>query len=287
MKHLYLLAGIIILTRTGRIAILGLLSISLPGCVTAPSPGERFIMVVDRIPNHRSQLQYHPGLSLALSQGLARSDITAGRVFTAGCYEDSTSYIPGTGRRHGHVYIPEGTSVKAGDIVQISAEEADGTPLPYARFYGKYLNHFAAHESDYFDYKYSPSGRAFQCTPSSANGIITVEIYSRARHSDFDHARSESSRNDQIRDDELEQGRIIIGKCSPGVDSRLFWKARIPPGMDIEAGEYVEAIAGSYESTRSLGPISEVTRKVAKPEEQHFIATHGQYTVSCDAYVEP
>jgi hypothetical protein len=270
------------------IALAGILLMTfLSSCVSMPSPGDRVVMVVTRIPTQRQHLQYYPGLSLALKRGVTRKDVKSGRLVKSGCYDEKEIHAPGTGRRHGFSFIPEGVSIKAGDIIQVTAEEADGTHYPYARFFGRYIKKYNANETDYFPYKYSVSGKEFRCGPVSPNGVMLVEAYSTTKCWDYDFAKAEELRNDQIRDKELEQGIIVIGECSPGVDSWAIWKVRIPSGLDVKVGDYIEAIAGSYEASRSLGPISEAAKKVAAPPKEDFIPTQGRYTVDCKAIAKP
>ena len=116
---------------------------------------------------------------------------------------------------------------------------------------------------------------------------MKVEVYSTAKYWDYDLVKAEALRNDQIGEEELEQRRIAIGECSPGVDSWAIWKVRIPAGLKVEVGDYIEAIAGSYEAPRSFGPISEVIQKVATPPKKDFILTQGRYTVDCKARAKP
>jgi len=116
---------------------------------------------------------------------------------------------------------------------------------------------------------------------------MRVEVYSTATYWDYDFATAEALRNEQIEDRELEQRRIVIGECSPGVDSWAIWKVRLPPGLEVEVGDYLEAVAGSHEASRSLGPLSQALRKVAAPEKNEFIQTQGRLTVSCKAIARP
>lgn len=266
----------------------GILLISfLSSCAIMPSRGDRFVMVVTRIPTQRQHLQSDPGLSLALKLGVTREDVKSGRLVISGCYDEKEIHNPGTGRRHGFSFIPEGVSVEVGDIIQVKAKEADGTHFPYARFFGRYIKKHSANKADYFPYKYSVSGKEFRCGQVSPSGVMLVEVYSTAEYWDYDFAKAEGLRNDQIGDKELEQGRIVIGECSPGVDSRAIWKVRIPSGLDVKVGDYIEAIAGSYEATRSFGPISEAVQKVDTPPKEDFILTQGRYTVGCKACAKP
>jgi len=259
----------------------------LSSCVIMPSRGDHFVMVVTRIPTQRQHLQYHPGLSLALKRGVTREDVKSGRLVISGCYDEKEIHSPGTGRRHGFSFIPEGVTIDRGDIIEIVAEEADGTHFAYARFFGRYIKKYNTNETDYFPYKYSVSGKEFRCGKVSPNGVMQVEVYSTAKYWDYDLVKAEGIRNDQIGDKELEQTRIAIGECSPGVDSWAIWKVRIPSGLDVKVGDYIEAIAGSYETPRSLGPISEAVQKVATPPKEDFIRTQGRYTVDCKALAKP
>ena len=237
-------------------------------------------MVVTRIPEQRQDLQNHPGLSLAVEQGVTREDVNAGRLVVSGCYEEEAIQSLGAGRRHGHVLLPEGVSVAPDDIIEVDVVGAEqGT----ARYFGRYVQKSAAGEQGYFPYRYSVSGKAFRCGAVSPEGRMRVEVYSTAKSWDYDFAKAEALRNEQIDDRELEQRRIVIGECSPGVDSWAIWKVRLPAGLDVEVGDYLEAVAGSYEASRSHGPLSQALRKVAAPPGDEFIQTQGRSTVSCKA----
>jgi len=264
-----------------------LLMTLLSSCGAMPSRGDRVVMVVTRIPTQRQHLQYHPGFSLALKRGISREDVTSGRLMVSGCSTETVIDSPGMGVRHGFSLLPEGVTVKPGEVIEIAAEEADGTDGAYARFFGRYIRKYSANESEYFPYKYSVSGKEFRCGTVSQNGVMRVEVYSAAKSWYYNLAKAEESRNSQIEDAELQHGRIAIGQCSSGVDSRATWKVRIPPHLDIKVGDYVEAIAGSNEASLSLGPISEAIQKVAPPPKEDFVRTYGQYTVDCKALAKP
>lgn len=257
----------------------------LASCESVPSPGRHILVQVLSVPSERRQLQVHPGLSLALQRGVTRDEVKSGRLLSAGCYDEDQTHPKGTARRHGFVLIPDGVSVAPGDIIELAAEEADGKPLAYARFYGHYLKLAEAKDSDYFPYQYAVSGRAFRCGAVTPEGVMRLEVYSAVQYWDYDAAEAEALRNAQIQDRELEQGRIVIAECSPGVDSWLFWKARLPPGLNVRAGDYIEVIAGANEAPSAKGVLSEAVRKVQAPDKAHFVQTQGRLTVACDALV--
>jgi hypothetical protein len=257
----------------------------LISCASVPSPGHHIVVQVVNVPGQRQQLQLHPGLSLALKRGVTRDEVKAGRLLSAGCYDEDQAHLKGTARRHGFVLIPDGVNVAAGDIIELAAEEADGKPLAYARFYGHYLKLAEAKDSDYFPYQYAVSGRAFRCGAVTPEGVMRLEVYSAVQYWDYDAAEAEELRNAQIQDSELEQGRVVIAECSPGVDSWLFWKVRLPTGLNVRAGDYIEVIAGANEAPRSRGLLSEAVRKVEAPDQTHFVQTQGRMTVACDALV--
>lgn len=270
------------------IALIALLLVTLlSACETMPSHGDRFVMVVTRIPTQRQQLQNHPGLSLALKRGVSREDVKSGRLMVSGCSFEKEKDRPFVLIRHGFSLLPEGVKAERGEVIEITAEEADGTDGPYARFFGRYIRKYKVNESDFFPYTYSVSGKEFRCGTVSPNGEMLVEVYSAAKYWDYDLAKAEESRNGQIGVEELRVGRIAIGECSPGVDSWAIWKVRLPPHMDIKVGDYIEAIAGADEAPRSLGPISEAIQKVVPPPKEDFIRTQGRYTVDCKAHAEP
>jgi hypothetical protein len=263
------------------VAALGVL---MSACVAMPSPGERFVMVVKRIPSTRQELQVHPGLSLALERGVSREDVQSGRLVNSGCYVESSQTDHWIARQHGFTLLPPGLAVAEGDILEIAAEEADATDGRFARFYGRFVQRTAPQVADFFPYKYSPSGKAFRCDAVRADGRMRVQVYSVAHFWDFDLTAAEAERNRQISDDELQQGRIAMGECSPGVDSWALWKVRLPTGLGVGPGDYLEAMAGADEAPRSLGPLSVALRKVAEPPKSDFIRTQGRLTVGCGAH---
>lgn len=260
-----------------------LLVLMLAGCEAVPSPGDRFVMVVTRMPTRRQDLQWHPGFSLAIERGVTREDVTSGRLLITGCYVEPETPGGLVRRRHGYVLIPEGTAVKEGDIVEIAAEEADGAEGAFSRYFGRYLGGSAAAETDYFPYKYATDGREFRCGAVAPDGAMRVEVYGTAAFWDYDLSAAEAARNRQITDAELQAGRIAMGECSPGVDSWVRWKVRIPAGLALKVGDYIQVAAGSREAPRSVGPLSTVLRRVAKPPKEDFILTLGSMTVSCGA----
>jgi hypothetical protein len=259
------------------------LAFLLSGCVAMPATGERFVMVVKRIPETRQQLQEHPGLSLALERGVSREDVVSGRLVVSGCYVESSQTDHWIARRHGFALLPPGLSVAPGEIIEIAAEEADGTDGPFARFHGRFVQKMALREADLFPYKYSPSGKAFRCDAVTGNGRMRVEVYSAAHFWDFDQAAGEAFRNRQISDEDLRLGRIAMGECSPGVDSWAIWKVRLPGDLSVKPGDYLEATAGADEAPRSLGPLSIASRKIAQPAPSDFVRTQGRLTVGCSA----
>lgn len=261
-----------------------LLALLLSACVAMPASGERFVMVVKRIPETRQQLQEHPGLSLALERGVSREDVVSGRLVVSGCYVESSQTDHWIARRHGFTLLPPGQPVAPGEIIEIAAEEADGTDGPFARFHGRFVRKMAPREADFFPYKYSPSGKAFRCDAATGDGRMRVEVYSAAHFWDFDQAAGEAYRNRQISDEDLRLGRIAMGECSPGVDSWAIWKVRLPGEWRAKPGDYLEVAAGADEAPRSLGPLSIALRKIAQPPASDFVRTQGRLTVGCSAH---
>lgn len=259
----------------------------LSSCAMVPSRGDHIVLVVKSIPTRRQQLQYHPGFSLALKRGVTRDNVKSGQVVISGCYYEKEGQIPDVGVRHGYSFIPAGVTVERGDVIEITAEEADGTDGTYARFFGRYTRKYSANESEYFPYEYTVSGKAFKCGPVSPKGVMQVEVFSMAESWYYDLAKAEELRNDQISDKELEQGRIAICECAIGVDSRVTWKVRIHSHFDVKVGDYIEAIAGSIEASHSIGQISAAIQKVAPPLKKEFSKTYGRYTVNCNAVARP
>jgi len=243
-------------------------------------------MVVKSVPTRRQQLQFHPGLSLALQNGVTRDDMKMGRLAVAGCYFPKRTW-PGTGRRHGYVLLPKGTKVHEGEIIEVAAKEGDGADGLYSRFYATYVRQVVAHERDYFYPKYSGADKEFRCGKISPAGRMRVEIYLLAKYWDYDRAAAEDYRNKQISDADLRAHRIVIGECSPGVDSWLIWKVRIPRPMHVKPGDYLEVRAGATEAPRAYGPLSVAIRRVVRPPQRDFIYTHGRNTVSCTAPATP
>lgn len=262
--------SIILLSMTG-----------LTACVSMPAPGEKFVMVVTGFPAIRQQLQDYPGLSLALKRGVTEEDVSAGRLVRTGCYIQKAGPA---GRRFGFTLLPEGVKVARHEVITISAEEADGTDGPYARFFGRYLRKYSAVGADYFDD--AIFGKAFRCGPVSSTGEMQVAVISPVHSWDYAFAKAEAARNSEISDAELRTGRIVMGECSPGGDSWILWKVRIPIGMDVKVGDYIEAIAGSHDGSVSVGPISEAIRRISPPRKGDFIRTQGRDTVSCSAHAE-
>lgn len=240
-------------------------------------------MEVKSIPTTRTQLQERPELSLSLLRGVTRNDVTAGRLVLSHCYIQNES--PPRIRRFGFTILPEGTKVNPGDIIEIVAEEAISRDIPFSRFFGRYLGRSTSSTSDFIPY--DTRWNLFQCGSISPSGVMRVEVVSFAHYWDFDFARAEESRNSGINDEELRNGRVVVGECSPGVDSWATWKVRLSPDMDVKAGDYIEAIAGSRENSISVGPISKAVRKIDPPNKEHFVKTQGRSTVSCDAPANP
>jgi hypothetical protein len=244
-----------------------------------PSRDENFVMVVKSIPTTRVQLQWRPELSLALLRGVTRNHVTSGRLVRSHCYIENDA--PLRSRRFGFTLLPEGTKVNPDDIIEIVAEEAVGGEIAYSGFFGRFVGRSSSTASDFFSY--GSWKNLFRCGLVSSSGAMRVEVISFAHYWDFDFAKAEESRNSMIDDEELRNERIVIGECSPGVDSWAIWKVRLPSYMDVKVGDYIEAVAGSYERSTSVGPISEAVRKVVPPGKEHFVKTQGSYTVSCDA----
>jgi hypothetical protein len=248
--------------NAGFLLLLALVS----ACQPLPPRGGNFVMVVKSVPTTPIQLQDRPELSRSLLRGVTRNDVIAGRLVLSHCYIRNETGI--RTRRFGFVILPEGVRVNPGDIVKITAEEVIGGSVPFSRF---------------FDNK----EKLFECGPISPSGLMRTEVISLAHYWDFDFARAEELRNSGINEEELRNGRIVIGECSPGVDSWSVWKVRLRPDMDVKAGDYIEAIAGSYENSTSVGAISEALRKVASPDAKYFVKTQGRLSVSCDAPALP
>lgn len=257
----------------------------LTACVSVPEQGNHFVMKVKDIPTKRQQLQSVPAMSLALKRGVTREQVKAGRLIYGGCYFQKQENDRWYRFRHGYVLLPEDVTVKEGDVIEVLAEDTQSGELPYRSYFGLYSKNVSSVVSDYFPYEYSTSGKAFKCGDVSSDGKMRIEVYGFAKFWDYDRAYGEETRNKQISDEDLMMKRIVIGVCSPGVDSWTYWKARIPEGMELQKGDYVEALAGATEAPRSRGPLSVILRKVAKPPKEDFIFTQGSYTVGCGARV--
>lgn len=265
-----------------------IVAMTLSSCESVPEKGTTFVMKINEIPTKRQQLQSVPAMSLALERGVTREQVKAGRLIYGGCYfekrEEGKTWQQ---FRHGYVVLPENVNVKKDEVIEIVAEDTNSVPLPYGYFFGQYFKTYLAVESDYFPYKYSTSGKAFKCGEVSPDGKMRMEVYGFAKYWDYDRAYGEETRNKQISDEDLSKKRIAIGVCSPGVDSWTYWKSRIPEGMKLQKGDYVEAVAGATEAPRSRGSLSVILRKVAKPLKEDFILTQGSYTVGCGAKAIP
>jgi hypothetical protein len=266
-----------------RISCFLLTTAALSACQSLPSRGEHVVMQIKNLPTTRLELQERPELSLALKRGVTRNDVTSGRLVLSHCYIENEA--PPRNLRFGFTLLPEGINVKPGDIIEIAAEEAVGGALPFSRFFGRYLGGTSSNPSDFFSH--GTRDNFFRCGPISSSGALRVEVIAFAHYWDFDFAQAEDSRNSGIHDEELRNGRIAVGECSPGVDSWSRWKVRLPPDMAVKKGEFIEAIAGSHENSTSVGPISEAVRKVVPPDKKYFIKTQGSDTISCDAPAIP
>jgi len=240
-------------------------------------------MMVKNIPITRIQLQEKPELSLSLLRGVKRSDVTSGRLVLSHCYIQNET--PLRTRRFGYTLLPEGTKVMPHEIIEIEAEEAVGGDIPFFRFFGRYVRGSTSSALDFF---YNDTGgNLFRCGPVSPSGGMRVEVISFANYWDYDFAQAEEVRNSKMNDEELRQGRIVVGECSPGIDSWAVWKVRLPPNMEVKVGDYIEAIAGSHENSVSEGPVTLAIRKVEPPSKEHFVKTQGRETVSCKAPAIP
>jgi hypothetical protein len=252
----------------------------LSGCSHHPVYGKKFVLQVIGIPASRQAIEDSPGLNLAIQNGMSTEQMKEGRLLKTGCYIESSANKNSV-RRFGFTLIPENIELKEGDTILISAEEAGEGNGEYDSFFGKYIKKYNALESDYFEYQYSNTGKAFRCTPISENNQMTVEIYSKVKFWDYELAEAEIIRNKLISDEELAEGRIVSGECSPSVDSWYFYNVRIPEKMNVKPGDYIEAVAGAPSTSYKTGNVSLAIRKIVKPPKSDFIYTHGRLTVDC------
>lgn len=280
---------------TLRLLLTGLL-IGIAGCTTTPSPGERFVMTVTQIPTQRQQLQHNPALSLAIERGVSRETVAEKRLMIAGCYDEKPD--GSTYRRQVLSLLPPGIAIKPGEVFETTAEKAVADRWT-ALYFGRYVEARPASTSDYFPFKYAISKRAYRCAASPPANTMVVESYFPVATYLYDDARAEALRNAQITDRELESGRIAIGDCAVGVESWVVWKVRLPPGLEVQPGDYLEAVAGAHEGPSSTGALSIGLRKVAKPPLTDFVASLGRgdftaktgnpvpYKVGCGAQAIP
>jgi len=266
-----------------RVIFAVVIAVALLSCVSMPSPGEHIVMRVKSIPHKLSQLQTNPALSMALEQGVTRGEVKAGRLMVAGCAITTKDGQP-IKRRHGYILLPEDVKVPDYSVIEAELERADHTDGPYARFYGRYIARSAPGESDFIPDQYSTGDKAFRCEPVTQNGRTRLQVYFAAKWWDYDFVVAEAERNRLITTEELKAGSIALTECSPGVDSWLFWKVRIPDGFDVVPGDYIEAIAGVSEGYNT-GALSRAIRKIEKPPKDDFVYTQGSYTVACGARV--
>lgn len=265
--------------------LIAVMALSLASCATIPPPGERVVMVVKSFPQKRQQLQVKPGLSRAIEHGLSRDAVKAERVMIAGCAIKRTDSKL-LKHRHGYVLLPEGVKLKNYTVINVAIEEADSTEGPYMRFFGHYLGKATTTEADFIPDQYSTGDKAFLCDSVDSEGRTRVRAFFPVMWWDYDFSVAEASRNRQISDDDLRDGRVAIAECSPGVDSWAIWKVRIPEQLQVKVGDYIEAVTGVSEGYKT-GALSTAIRKVAKPPQDDFIYTHGSYTVGCTAHIKP
>lgn len=252
---------------------------ALVGCQAWPSPGERIVLQVSRMATARTDLQDRPELSLALAQGVTRQEVAQGRLVRANCYVETgaATWL----MRFGFVLLPQGMRAERGTILAIDAQQALANPLPFTGYFGRYLATLEASPADYFD-----SGNwshLFRCNPGTATGRMRVEVSSTVHNWEWAFAAAEAERNSHITDDELRAGRIALAKCSPGMDSWAPYKVRLPAGLQVERGDFIEAVAGAMDGGAATGDIAVALRRVARPPQGAFIGVQGDKVVSCQA----
>ncbi len=272
------------------------LLVGIAGCTTTPSPGERIVMTVTQLPTQRQQLQHNPALSLAIERGVTRQMVAAKRLVIAGCYDEKPD--GSTYRRQVLSLLPPDISMKPGEVFKTTAEEAFADRWT-ALYFGHYVEARPASASDYFPFKYAISTRAYRCAAALPADTMFVESYFPVAPYLYDDAHAEALRNAQITDRELQSGRIAIGDCATGIESWVVWKVRLPDGLEVQPGDYLEALAGAHEGPSSTGALSVAIRKVAKPPSRDFFASTGRgdftattgnpvpYKVGCSAQATP
>lgn len=265
-----------------RIAALLALAL-LAGCQAWPTPGEHVVLHVLSIPNERVALQDRPELTLAIARGVTRQEVRDGRLMRGNCYVDMA---PGrVVQRFGFVLLPSGLRLQAGTIVDIDAESADDRPLPYTGYFGRYVGTAGAAPDEYFDSKVWT--HLYRCPPVGPDGRMRVALSSRASTWDWEFAAAEADRNSHISDVDLRVGRIVLAQCSPGADSWAPYKVRLPAGLSVQPGDFIEAVAGAMDGGVDRGDIAVAIRRVQRPPPGAFIGVQGSRVVSCHAPAIP
>ncbi|MEZ5726625.1 MAG: hypothetical protein R3E48_00615 [Burkholderiaceae bacterium] len=256
------------------------------GCAWTPAPGNRAVVEVLRIPRSRVALQKSPSLRLAIAHGASREDVAADRLARAGCEDESVQGVYRRGlRRFGHVLLPSGMRAVRGTTIEIDAIVADDADGPFARFFGRYRGAFQAGPQDYVTDRIT--GTTLRCAPLDASGRMRVEIHGSVSYWDYEFAVAEAARHAQLTDAQIDQGRVVLAHCATGVESWAQWLVRLPPGLSVARGDFLEIEAGEAEGGAGKGPPSRAIRKLARPGPDGFRRIHGAERVRCDALGQP
>jgi hypothetical protein len=82
-----------------------------------------------------------------------------------------------------------------------------------------------------------------------------------------------------ITERDLDHKKIATVKCALGTNYLLWWYARVPDGVQLRSGDYVEFVAGV--PFEEFGPLSHVVRVIEAPTREAHYRTSGTMTVRC------
>lgn len=256
--------------RIRSLAMLAILATSGIGCADmTPRPGDTVTLAVSR---QMTEAWYRHGRKLdvanALAQGIGESEIASGRLAVVTCALPQNEPNPET---RWVIRLPDNITPQRDDLVLFKPGARYGSAGPLGA-YVKTLPPPAS--SELYTWKY---GKTVRCAAGKDEAMQQARFAFAFGSNDLREYRLHRERMRGIDENDVRAGRIFTATCSPMTDGWIDWTVRVPPSMQVAAGDHIVARVGT--------PDGVALRKTDRPANDQTYAVQGSRIVRCNAPV--
>jgi hypothetical protein len=245
------------------------------GCADlTPRPGEVVtLQVYGVLDADRMRYGRRVDVGNALAQGISPQAIETGRLVVLICALAPEEENP---EAKWVVLLPEGVTLRAGDVVSFRPGARFGREGPVGTMIGRVPS---PPPETLYVWKY---GKSVRCnTPLPGQAMQARYGFAFGRN-DLKEYQLHRQRMQGIREDEVRSGRIVLASCSQLTDGWTEWTVRVPPGLGLRKGDHILARAGTPDAEPG-SDISEALRRIPPPPVEQTYHVQGSRIVRCNA----